>query len=309
MRYPSRAAPRRVTSTMAFLLRALGHLPLPMLYALGRLVAFVAFDVLRWHRGLAAANIARSFPDRSEAERAAILRRAYVNLGQTLVEAIWGWCADGAALARRVTIDNRELINRYATERRSVVLLAAHMCNWEWLVLAACAELGIPIAPLYKPLRVASADAYVRDARARFGGHPIALDSLLYELTMRAAEPRAFAMLADQTPTRDAPKQWRTFLHQDTAFYAGLGIIARYLDAPVIYVAMRRVRRGQYTAHLHLIAEPPYDGDPEASIVDRYAALLEAEIERAPADFLWVHRKWKYPRPGDAAMHDASVAR
>jgi len=282
---------------MAFLLRALGRWPLPLLYALGRVIAFVTFDVLRWHRTLSAGNIARSFPGRSEKERAAILRRAYGQLGETFAEAIWGWQASGEDLAKRVTIDNRELIDRYVAERKSVVLLAAHMCNWEWLVLAACAELRIAIAPLYKPLRVASVDTYVRDARARFGGHPIALDNLLYELTMRASGPRAFAMLADQTPTREAPKHWRRFLNQDTAFYAGMGLIARYLEAPVIYVAMRRERRGQYTAHLHLIAEPPYDDDPEDTIVDRYATLLEAEIERAPENFLWVHRKWKYPKP------------
>jgi KDO2-lipid IV(A) lauroyltransferase len=60
---------------------------------------------------------------------------------------------------------------------------------------------------------------------------------------------------------------------------------------------MRRERRGQYSAQLHLIAEPPYDDDPEDAIVDRYATLLEAEIERAPENFLWVHRKWKYPKP------------
>ena len=282
---------------MAFLLRALGRWPLPLLYALGRVIAFVTFDVLRWHRTLSAGNIARSFPGRSEKERAAILRRAYGQLGETFAEAIWGWQASGEDLAKRVTIDNRELIDRYVAERKSVVLLAAHMCNWEWLVLAACAELRIAIAPLCKPLRVASVDTYVRDARARFGGHPIALDNLLYELTMRASGPRAFAMLADQTPTREAPKHWRRFLNQDTAFYAGMGLIARYLEAPVIYVAMRRERRGQYTAHLHLIAEPPYDDDPEDTIVDRYATLLEAEIERAPENFLWVHRKWKYPKP------------
>ena len=85
--------------------------------------------------------------------------------------------------------------------------------------------------------------------------------------------------------------------------------IARYLDAPVIYVAMRRVRRGRYSAHLHLVAEPPYDDDPEAAIVDRYASLLEAEIARAPADFLWVHRKWKYPKPDAEAAPVASAPR
>ena len=285
---------------MAFALRLLGLLPLPVLYALGRFAAFVAYDLMKWHVPLATQNLARSLPERSAEERREILERSYRNLGAVLAEGVWGWRADGDALRRRVTIDDRALIDRYIAERKSVVLLAAHVCNWEWLMLAACAELGVPIWPVYKPLRLPDVDEYVRAARARFGGRPIAVDDLLFELMKGSDEPRAYAMLADQTPPKDGPKHWRHFLHQDTAFYAGLGKVARYLDAPVIYVAMRRVRRGVYTAHLTVLSEPPYEEDPEEAIVDRYAACLEAEIRHSPADWLWVHRKWKYPKPPGA---------
>ena len=225
---------------MAFVLRTLGLLPLPVLYAVGALIAFVAHRVMRWHVPLARDNIARSLPELPAEERGRILAQSYRNLGETLAEGIWGWRADGAALRRRVTIDDRALLDRYIAERRNVVLLAAHVCNWEWL------------------------------------------------------------MLADQTPPEDGPKHWRHFLHQDTAFYAGTGKIARYLDAPVLYVAMRRVRRGVYTAHFTVLSEPPYHDDPEEGIVDRYAAILEAEIRLAPENWLWVHRKWKYPKPPEA---------
>lgn len=285
---------------MAFVLRMLGLLPLPVLYALGSLIAFVAHRVMRWHVPLARDNIARSLPELSAIERREILARSYRNLGVILAEGIWGWRADADALRRRVTIDDRALIDRYIVERRNVVLLGAHVCNWEWLMLAACAELDVPICPVYKPLRLSDVDEYVRAARARFGGRPIAVDNLLFELMRVDDEPRAYAMLADQTPPENGPKEWRHFLHQDTAFYTGVGKIARYLDAPVLYVAMRRVRRGVYTAHFSVLSEPPYHDDPEEGIVDRYAARLEAEIRVAPENWLWVHRKWKYPKPPEA---------
>ncbi len=285
---------------MTLALRLLGLFPLSVLYAFGRLMSFVAYDLMRWRVPLATGNLARSLPERSADERRRILAASYRNLGSTLAEGIWGWRAKGDALRRRVNIDNRELVDRYIAEKRIVVLLTAHVCNWEWLMLAACAELGIPICPVYKPLRVATVDDYVRAARARFGGRPIAVDNLLFELMRTNDEPRAYAMLADQTPPRDRPKHWRRFLHQDTAFYAGLGKIARYLDAPVLYVAMRRERRGVYTAHLTVLTEPPYVDDPDEAIVDAYAARLEAEIRHSPADWLWVHRKWKYPKTPEA---------
>jgi len=282
----------------AFLLRLLGMTPLPLLYAYGRFAAFVAYRLLKWHVPRALDNMRRCLPERTEDERRAILEQSYRNMGELFAEGAWGWQASGDDLKHRVTIDNRALVARYIAEKKNVVLLTAHICNWEWLVLAAGAELGIPICPIYKTIKEPSVDRYVRDARARFGGQPIEINDLLYELMRSGDEPRAFGMLADQTPPREAPKHWRHFLHQDTAFYAGLGMIARYLEAPVLFVGMRRVRRGVYTAHLTVISEPPYDDDPEIPIIDGYARCLEAEIRAHPADWLWVHRKWKYPKPG-----------
>ena len=184
---------------MRHVLQFLTRLPLPVLYALGRFAYFVAFRVLRWHRELAARNLANAFPEKSEAERAAILKQSFVNLGQTLAETFWGYGASADELAKRVAIENREMINRFVAEKRPVLLLTAHVCNWEWLLPGAGAQFDIPIDAVYKPLRVASLDAFVRGTRSRFGGKPIPIHSFLFEVMRRAGEARAYAMVADQT--------------------------------------------------------------------------------------------------------------
>lgn len=282
---------------MRHVLKFLTRLPLPALYALGSFAYFVAFHVLRWHRELAARNLANAFPGKPERERAAILRQSYINLGETLAETFWGFGATGEALGARVAVENPELITRYVSEKRSVVMLAAHMCNWEWLLPGAGAQFDIPIDAVYKPLRVRSLDEFIRDSRSRFGGKPIPIDSFLFELMRRTGQVRAYAMVADQTPPRSMDKHWTRFLNQDTAFFVGADKIARFLDAPVVYVAMRRVRKGHYTVRLHVLVEPPYDASGELDVVERYARRLEMEIQDNPADWLWVHNKWKYPKP------------
>jgi KDO2-lipid IV(A) lauroyltransferase len=292
---------------MVFLLRSLGRLPLSALYGLAWVVYFVTFYLLRWRRDLAARNLARSFPDKSAAERAAILQQSYRNMSQVVVELMWGWRASADELKSRMTIDNPELVARFVAERRSVILLTAHICNWEWLLPGGGAHFGIPIDAVYKPIRVASLDAYMREARSRFGGLPIPIKSFAFEMLRRAGQPRAYGLVADQTPLKSMDKHWTRFLHQDTAFFVGAEKIARFLDAAVVYVAMRRVERGQYAVHLHVLAEPPYNQEEdedvrgEAWIVEAYARKLEAEIEASPADWLWVHNKWKYPKPADAS--------
>jgi len=295
---------------MRHVLKFLTRLPLPVLYALGSFAYFVAFHVLRWHRELAARNLANAFPEKSAAERAVILKQSYINLGQTLAETFWGFGASGEALAKRVKIENHGLITRFVQEKRPVVLLTAHVCNWEWLLPGAGAQFDIPIDAVYKPLRVASLDAFIRDTRSRFGGKPIPIHSFLFELMRRAGEARAYAMVADQTPPRNMDKYWTRFLNQDTAFFTGADKIARFLEAPVIYVAMRRVRKGHYAVRLHVLVEPPYDPDEDLQVVERYARQLELEIRESPADWLWVHNKWKYPKPpADGGHTDKRRAR
>ena len=284
---------------MRLLLRSLARWPLWALYGLGAVIYFIAFRILRWHVALASRNLANAFPEKSDVERAAILKESYWNLGQTLGEAFWGFRAPSEELRRRVVIENREPVLRYAAEKRSVILLTAHMCNWEWLLQAGGAELGFPIDVVYKPIRLASVDEFFREARSRFGGKPITIDRFVYELMRRASEARAYALVADQTPVRKADKHWTRFLNQDTAFYVGADKIARFLDAPVVYVAMRRVRRGYYAARIHVLAEPPYDADLEPPLIERYARRLEDEIRAHPADWLWVHNKWKYAKGAD----------
>ena len=101
---------------MRYVLKFLTHLPLPVLYALGRFAYFVTYHVLHWHRELAARNLANAFPEKSSEERAKLLKQSYVNLGQTLAETFWGFGATAEELAQRVAIENPDIIKRYIAE-------------------------------------------------------------------------------------------------------------------------------------------------------------------------------------------------
>ncbi len=286
---------------MDFLLRALTRVPLPILYALGWLAYFVCFEVLRWRRNLARANLRGAFPEKAPAEIESLLRRSYRNLGTLIAEAIHGFGATREEMAHRVRLENPELPLRYFREGHSVVLLAGHFCNWEWLLSGTAARLGMPIDAVYKPQRLPAVDRFLRKARGRFGSNLIPVRTFLHEVVRRRKDARVYGLVADQTPMAQEDKHWTVFLHRDTAFYTGAGKIARIVRAPVIFVAMQRLRRGHYTARFQLLAEPPYAAASEKAVIEAYARALEAEIRTSPADWLWVHRKWKYPKPASEA--------
>jgi len=288
---------------MRFLLRALARTPLPLLYAYGWIVYAIGFHVARWRREQVAGDVAQAFPEKTAAERAAIVRQSYRNLADVVVEAAWGFGASADALRARVVFENPEVIDRAVAAKHSVVLLAPHFCNWEWLLLAGGATFGLPLDAVYQTLRVEAVDRYLREARSRFGGKPIRREDFVYELMSRAGTPRGYGLIADQTPRRDDPKHWTRLLHRDTAFFVGAEKVARFLDAVVLFVTMHRVRRGHYTVRFTVLAEPPYafDGDGGGSpIMEGFARNLEQAVRRSPADWLWVQKRWKYPKPADA---------
>jgi KDO2-lipid IV(A) lauroyltransferase len=84
-------------------------------------------------------------------------------------------------------------------------------------------------------------------------------------------------------------------LHQDTPVFTGTEKIARKLNAPVVFAAVRRVRRGYYSVHLHLITDNPSQHQ-EGWITQEHTRLLEEEIKRQPEIWLWSHRRWKHKR-------------
>ncbi len=296
---------------MRFFLKALTKLPLPILYGLGYIAYCIVFHVMRWRRDRAEADVASAFPEKSAAERAAIVKQCYRNLADTIAEAMWGFGASTDAIKARVTFDDGGMIRRAIDQKQTILLLSAHHGNWEWLLLAAGANYPIPIDVVYQPQRFESLDAFLREARCRFGGKLIPRKDFVYELLSHAGEPRAYALIADQTPRKQDPKYWTRFLRQDTAFFVGADKIARFLDSPAYFVSMTRVRRGHYVVKLDVLAEPPYENVDDLVIVERYARCLERAIIAHPADWLWLQKKWKYakPAPGEDTYSGAVPAR
>ena len=238
------------------------------------------------------------FPRRATRSGSEILQQSYRNLGRFLAEALWGWNASAEALASRVRIVNPELITRFTANGQSVVLLAAHFCNWEWLLLTAGVVLKVPIDAVYKPQRVTGIDEFLRARRSRFGGNPDSAPEL-HVRGDEAAQGRA-RVRAGRRPHAEArrgealdalPQPGHGVLRrrrQDREDPEGAGHLRR--DAP-------RRRPAATASSSRCSPSRRTTATPGPEIVERYARMLEQEIRRSPADWLWLHRKWKYGKP------------
>jgi KDO2-lipid IV(A) lauroyltransferase len=164
-------------------------------------------------------------------------------------------------------------------------------------------QLGVDAArhlPAFRNSRGCCLQATAQQNRGRIyiclpqpvGAKPLAMRDSTKELVRRRSEFKIFAMVADQSPTRKERGYWTNFLNRPAAFYEGAEKIALLTQNPVIFVHMRRVRRGHYEIRYEPLAEPPHDKE-NAGITEAYIEAAERSIRSQPESWLWSNRRWK----------------
>ena len=82
------------------------------------------------------------------------------------------------------------------------------------------------------------------------------------------------------------------FMNQPTKTMTGAAALACRLGFSVVYLGMNREARGRYQMTYTLITRDAAAMTPEA-VMRSYYDLLEADIRRDPANYLWTHKRWK----------------
>lgn len=275
--------------------RIVSALPLGVLYGIANFLGWLAFRVFPYREQVVRENLAKAFPELDESALNAVRRRYYQGFADVLVEVIKAVSLKPEEIRRHVHAINLDLAREQLSQGRSVLLVAAHQCNWEWMLLSLSLELGFPVDAAYKPLVDSWAEREMKKLRSRFGSRMIPAKELLPDILKRREAVRAICMVADQEPTTSERKHWTRFLNRDTAFYMGPEEIARVTRLPAFFIRMRRTSRGHYEIELQPLSaagETLHMGD----LTERYARLVETQIKASPPDWPWSHKRWKLKR-------------
>ena len=274
-----------------FFLRLISHLPLAVLYVLADIIFFLSYYVFPYRKKLVRRNLRKSFPEKTKTERKKIERLFYRNLCDYAVETLKLLTISKKELSKRVVFTNPEIITAYQEKNIPVIGLASHQFNWEWLLAAGNFHFTMDF--VYQPINATITNNLLLVCRTRFGGHAIKRNDLGREMVKRKNLWRLIAIVSDQYPGQKKDKKYITqFLNQETAFFQAPNQIASLTKYPVVFSAVRKVKRGFYEATFVPIAEPPYAKDEE-KVIDRYVQAAEEIIREYPAGWLWSHKRWK----------------
>lgn len=276
-----------------FLIRLLSRLPLRVLYIISDFLFFMSFYVVRYRKRMVKQNLLNAFPEKNAHELRSIEKEFYKNLCDYAVETLKLVTISKEELSQRMVFKNPEVVEKFKAENQSILFLASHQFNWEWVLVSASANFPMAIDFVYQPVNSKFFDELTLATRRRFGAHPIKRDEVARELVKRKPILRGIATVADQYPGYGRDKKYITqFLNQETAFFLGTNQLAQLSQYPALYYKTMKKQRGYYEAHPVLVASPPYPKDSEV-VIENYVRVVEETIRDYPAGWLWSHNRWK----------------
>ena len=269
------------------------RMPFRVLYFYSDFQYYILYYVIRYRRNVVRDNLAYAFPEKDKKELTRIKKRFYRHLSDLMIEVVKIPGLKTADLEKRVRFINPGIFAQYASGNESLVAVTSHCSNWEWGGLALC---GVAkehkILGVYKPLRDPDFDSYLRAQRGKFGMGLVPM-KMTYRAILRQEGLTITSLLADQTPLSGEAEFVMPFMNRPVPIHLGAEKIARRLNYPVIFLAMRKVKRGFYEVEAIPIEDHPKISG-EFEITRKHVDLLENEIRRDPAHWLWSHRRWKH---------------
>jgi KDO2-lipid IV(A) lauroyltransferase len=256
------------------------------------------FEIGGYRRAIINDNLERCFPNLTPAARRRLARQFQRQFVDVIMEIVKGTSLSASAINERVRIVNPEILTAALSHGSPAIVVGAHQCNWEWMLFALSFATQCPIEAAYKPLHDRWAEELMTKTRSRFGATMFPAKTLLSAALSKGRNTaRVIALNADQEPVTADRRHWIPFLGRDTAFFMGLGEITKASRFPVFFCGMRRTSRGRYEMRLQQLAAAAEPGLDARTVIERYAAAVEAQILASPADWLWTNRRWKLKKP------------
>lgn len=288
---------------LAFLLlKLLAKLPHRCLLALSYPLGSLCYLLVRPRTRVGLTNLAACFPEKTPAERKRLLRGHYRHMVLLVLEYGRYWYADAGSLKQAVRyIDKIHLDNALAAGDK-VILLYPHFTAFEAAVYALNQD--VPLISVYSHQKNRQLDEQILQGRHRYQnvfliGRTEGLRSIIKQIKNSNAP---FLYLPDQDfGAKDSV--FARFFGIPTATITGLSRIAKLTGAKVIPAIPTRLADGSVDLRFYPAWDNFPGSDPLAD-AQRMNDFIEARVREQPAQYYWLHKRFKTRPAGEAPFYD-----
>lgn len=277
------------------ILWGISRLPFPVLYGLSDLLYFWLYRVFGYRQKVVAENLALAFPEKSEAERKRLEKTFYKHLCDVFLEMAKTLGISEKEMEKRFYIEDLGPLKEMEEKGVSVILHGAHMASWEWSMALNRKLKNLQAYAIYKPLANPYFDRLAQRIRGKWGTSLLSTSATkqIVSDNIENGVPSIYGMLSDQSPMPIKADYWRCFLGVPVPVHTGAEKLARRWDLPMLYLNVKKVKRGHYTAHIESLVDHSKETD-RFEITDKYLDRVQQAISEQPEYYLWTHKRFKH---------------
>jgi KDO2-lipid IV(A) lauroyltransferase len=277
----------------------IGRLPYRALFALGRALGTLTVHLPGERRHVAQRNLELCLPHLSPAERSDLLRAALRDLGMMFVEFALAWFGSERAIAAvPCEIEGLEHLEACRKSGRGALLVGGHFSHLE--LCARLVSQRIRIAGMYREMDDAVFERAVLRARLRYAQTMFLKEDL--RRTVKFMRAGGTVWYAPDQDMRGKDSVFVPFFGVSAATITATHHLARLSGAAVIPFFHQRKPDGGYVLRLEApLADFP--GDDVKIDTARVNACVERMVRDAPAQYLWIHKRFKTRPVGETPVY------
>lgn len=278
---------------------ALARVPWPLQRGLGRLAGRLLHALLRDRRRVAERNIALCFPDLDAAQQSALVYRSFAELGIGLFEFSRAWWGSVQPMREGLRVEGLEHLQAARAGGRGVIVVSGHFTTLEIAARLMCDY--APLAGMYRPHDQGAMEWAVRRGRLRYAKAMFTRDEL--RPALKHLKQGGLLWFAPDQDTRRGDSVFVPFFGLPAYSLTSTHQLSRLSGASVIAFAHERRDDGGYTLRL----SPAFEDFPSADATAdtaRVMAAIEAMVREVPAQYLWIHRRFKRQPDGRGKLYE-----
>jgi Kdo2-lipid IVA lauroyltransferase/acyltransferase len=260
-----------------------------------KFVAFIFFYIFPIRKKVVLKNLSIAFPEFDIKTRNKLAFKNYVNTAQAFLEIYYLNKLNKEEISSLVSPVGIEAIQENLDKGKGLILLTAHLGNWELGAIAAGILLNKSLNVLVKNQKNHYVSNVMKSIREKGGNKQIAVGKSVKELFAALKRGETIGIVGDQRGPRDGMRV--EFFGRKTSTFIGTASLAIKNDCPVLIIFCARKPDGNFE---FVIENHEYDKNlptKEEQIISfnqNYFNILEKIIRKYPEQWLWMHNIWKY---------------
>jgi KDO2-lipid IV(A) lauroyltransferase len=271
----------------------------PKIQRIGKFLGTLAFYADAPHRRIVRRNLKFIYPDWPPKKIRRLSKRVFQNLGITIMGILQMTCLSREEILGKAKIHGINHLVDSLKKGKGVILISAHLGNWEMVPLLAPLHLNTPINAVARKLRFDFINHLIVNLRTRFGCKVIDKEEALPQMQKALRRGEILGIMIDQG-TRTSESVGITFFGHKVRATPAASLLALRCKSPVVPAFCVRDSEGE----LNLFIDPPLKllrtRDLRADLKTNTQIMtdvVERMVTKYPEQWFWVHKRWKkyYP--------------